>query len=1032
MSKTISIYSLFLLLAFFVTTASAEKTNYDCTKESSSQFQLDGFHLYIPYAKVNNIYYHADFEYIGSVNNALTWKMSKASIADANSLGSCLSTVDIVGDQVALTDVVAKQSINFTNKHYTANLKLVINDKGVFLSLVDYTVLPNSVKLIMAIANSDKVITLAWEQTESTNTDISYLIYASTNVNFQLDAQNLVKTVKSTGQIELTDLLPSTDYYFRLVTQSKTGDQSIASNLITARTFDKPAVLNSTAVIKQSKNLNLGNIKSIDDNNILFTLNEANKNSLSSGDILIGETEKGGYLRAIESVMQSNGELHLTTSNASLSDIFDTGSLSSSLVLTNISGESQARNKKTKHWKSADASQLSQEKWDNSLLTITQTNHAYADDTLSIIPSPNGHSFNFIGYPEGRIQSRVLTHQLSAEVSINASIDFEPTLETEANWSWGTLDSAKIKATGRLTVNLDVDFNFNGKTSYESPEKRLLTKKYLSLYLIGGIPVWQETTFTLDAQVKASAESEVHAGTNANSSASISVGTRYNGKSWSTISEPLTMQNSITADISIKGKVNAEVRLIPNVEVRFYKVIAGNLSVEPFLNGEIAAESVLYADILNRLFPGFITQMTDFDIKLGLECYVSADLDVIASTVSILDRTKICGKETITGEIEYPLFSLPELSVTVKNQGEQVIATAGAAYGTNNEFNADSVQWFLEPEGPELNITREVVDLELGDDGINKVYFSMSFTPDSDVDAYLVYFSGYGRLGEVARQVVRTDLITTTEEEVNQQKEWCQYGSVSLLCYNSVPFKDESRTKSEHMEINRNSNTYEPIAISARYYDSPYSYKTAKIYFDNYPTERKNQIEKTVVVATENNLTVTSGKITAESSYLDTKIYSQLGIPYDTIFKSYTGITYSCNNKTGIEANNLLITTNESGDKIYQTISPSDCPTYSQVDALWDFNKHNSVLYQIWKNTGSFSNANEVIFIKGLNGTLIVSSSGHELIITQDGTYSFPLREPNGIPIETIIIKQPINQICEKSRQNAGTEILLVRRIECS
>lgn len=761
MIKKISCYSLLTLLLLFIITANAEEStdlsNQECIEHTSSQVQLDGLHLHIPYALANGTYYHADFEFIGDVNEELKWQLSNAVEANTPLPSPCISTVNITGNKVFLADIVAMQNSVFTETHYSANLILDSNNDGLFLSLIDYSQLDKTsaiskeIILILAVAGSEKDITLAWDVKDSATIDKTYHIHASNDANFQPDVSTLIKTVQGLRQTELTDLIPGTEYFIIIIAENANGDQIAVSNTLSARTFDKPVILNTSATLEQSEELNLGNPDIVAGNNISFILDTGDEIIPGQGNILVGKTSDGGYLRKIENVTQTNGELHLVTSNASMSDIFDAGSLSSSILLANISENAQAGGKSIKRFRTANASQVSQIKWDDDLLEITQTNHAYHDDELSVTPLSNGRSFKLDIDTEIRKKSRSLTHQLSSEVSIDASIDFEPTFETEVDWSFGSLNSAKVKATGNLTVALEADFEFKGKVNYVSPKKRILTKSFKARYLIGGIPVWQITTFTLDAQVTANAESAVVAGSEATTSAKVSLGATYANDSWSTFSSPIKLQNTIITDIGVKGKINAEVRLIPNIEARFYETTSANLSVEPFLDGKIAAESISDVDFVNKLFPGFITQMTDFDVDLGLECFMSANFKFVIKefTQSLLDRTKICGEGTFTGAIEYPLFSLPELDVTAEQKDNLVFANAKVEDGINNLFDESSMEWFVVPEGPILNSSGK----------------TMSFTPDPGIEAYQIFFSGHGRLGSIARQFVQSKITVVGIDE---------------------------------------------------------------------------------------------------------------------------------------------------------------------------------------------------------------------------------------------------------------------------
>jgi len=720
-----------------------------CEEVMYSELDLSNLQLHMPYTQYNGTDFDVSFDYIGVTDGKLTWQLSSASLESPSLPSGCLSTVGIIGNTVVLTEIHVKNS----NVVYTANLSLEFSGNAILLKLNNYAEAnsgtdndssgnsdgvvdlnsagsASELKLLLAVASSDSAITLAWTSYSSNNTsssNMSYQVHLSTTEGFTPDSSTLFSTIQGQAQTEISGISAGTKYYITIVAEDSTG-ATTNSNSLTATTFSTPVVIDNSIAFENAEDLSLGEATATTDQLNFTTTSQSSIPAVNT--LLAGETSDGGYLRWVESVSQSGSTLQVTTRDASLNEIVTTGRLSSEILLQDISNSSTHR--------SIDNSRISHMSWNNDLLDITQVEHASIGSNIQIEPGNNGQNYR-IKLHSGNKRA------VSNSVTVDANITFNPTLATDIDWSFfGGVNSASVDTTGTLGIEVKASYDFDGSTEYKPDAQRLLTKTFRAKYFIGSVPVWQVTTVTLDIQISASASTEIKASSTANASASFGFGSKYTSGSWSSAANPISTSNSLTADISVNGKVNAEVRLIPNIKTTFYQAIAGNISVEPFISGELAAEALSNSDLLAGLSVNYI-QPTAFNINLGLECYMSVALTKIFKSISLLDKTKVCGKDTLTGELSYGLFSLPELAISQSDSSTETnyIFTGTAKNGTNNNFDSTSAQWSVYPEGPSLSVNNSS-----GSD------FSsiMSFTPDPTVEKYTVFFSGYGVLGEIGRQ----------------------------------------------------------------------------------------------------------------------------------------------------------------------------------------------------------------------------------------------------------------------------------------
>ncbi len=603
----------------------------------------------------------------------------------------------------------------------------------------------NQTTLILAVASSEKQIRLAWAADSS---DSVFHLHLSTQADFTPSANTLVDSLSGIYQADVSNLQANTTYYVRIISENPQGVLSEPSNELSVTTFAGPVVENNTTIVQQAEDLGLG-IATLSGSTLSIPL-LGSETMPTIGNILVGETNNGGYLRWVDDMDVQDNTLVISTRSASLSDVFSSAQINSQVKLSDITASgSRGRVSRAK-----DASLVSTMNWQDDFLSISQTSHAVNEAGLRIQPL-QADTFEIELQTLNQTKQRAVSTTSEGGLTITAEVKFEPTLTTRAKWDFLSLESAQIDAKGKLTFSLKADYNFSAAASIETEPRRLLTKTFVSRYLVGSVPVWQETTITLDATFSARAEAKIKASTEARSTTEVSLGASLSqGSGWSSYSSGPTLENTITSDISIKGGVSAEARLIPNVEVKFYQVIAGNISVEPYLKGEIEYQAEKNIELLSGYFPPSFVEARKFDVDIGVQCFVSAKLTKIFSDISLLDKTAVCGTDSPTGPLEYKLFSLPEIALSSSQSGDGVYTvTAAIKDGTHDPFDAASANWYIYPEGATMKIAddRRSVSISPGSSG--------------SVTNTRVFFTGYGVLGENATQVEQIEIKLDSENE---------------------------------------------------------------------------------------------------------------------------------------------------------------------------------------------------------------------------------------------------------------------------
>ena len=293
----------------------------------------------------------------------------------------------------------------------------------------------------------------------------------------------------------------------------------------------------------------------------------------------------------------------------------------------------------------------------------------------------------------------------SVEFTNDVTLDFTPELIIEHEISGSDLNYAKVALKGTLDFNVLSKFAYTAAATKQY-ESTLVNKTYTSVYMAGAVPIYQEVTFSVDAELEAVADGSITAVSDLQTSFEIEAGVEYDGATWN----PLTSNEftkDYTATIETAGGVKVNVRLIPNIEVKFYKVASSGLSVEPWLEGDLqaSATALLNTDFTTTSVLG-VHKVEQLDLNVGIEAKVYADLTIwkynLAHYPSAENDANGDGKKTIYNP-SLNVFSIP--SITLSGNGADICTETlqlNAAI-TNpeslipNNFLTDTIEWVVFP-----------------------------------------------------------------------------------------------------------------------------------------------------------------------------------------------------------------------------------------------------------------------------------------------------------------------------------------------
>ncbi|MDH3329267.1 MAG: DUF1566 domain-containing protein [Desulfobulbaceae bacterium] len=609
--------------------------------------------------------------------------------------------------------------------------------------------------VLMTATDTDRIL-MAWipgSDGRTAENKIHYDIHLSTLEDFSPSSSTLVKTVTGISQVEIINLQRNTLYYGKIVAHYLSGNSS-PSNTLQSRTYENDIQLDSSTTVEIAEELGLGTHSTLD--GTTYTYTTGNGTPPQVGSKLFSEDESGATtLRTVDSISSDVSTITVQTSDASLTEIIDTGSVSSSFLLFDMEETAASITPQSAIFKQAqssmlaDGSRYSSIEWKDKLLSAQQIVYAHHEEGLEVVPMAS--TSNVKMYPQD-IGISIGEPFFSAEIGL----EFTPNVITETQWGGSIikhLDYAKFGATGTLDLfaNASFDFSQAGTVNKTFP---IWEKKWKSKYPIDatGLFVYQEIILTLEAKLSASAGAAINAKANAEYVKTLEVGVEYKDGQWKPYVENPDAEKNASVDFVIANEVGAEgkIQLIPKLEIRFYKVVGGSVSVEPYIRQSLTVEKTTdNPDFLNA-HPDRRFQLKSFDVNLGMECNMAITLSIFnlswdAFSQCVLGTTPSCWMHF--NELE--LLSFPELNLyaPVANYYTTASLNLMATNGTLNSFNEASLEWEVFPSG---NVTSDTSSCTVNGSTANcPATFNFSAQAQYHIFAS---GSGYGILAELTRQ----------------------------------------------------------------------------------------------------------------------------------------------------------------------------------------------------------------------------------------------------------------------------------------
>ena len=431
-----------------------------------------------------------------------------------------------------------------------------------------------------------------------------------------------------------------------------------------------------------------------------------------------------------------------------------------------------------------------------------------------------------------KVNRKIIDHP-NLSFTTKGGINFDPDFDIQVELDAAKVKRAEVSISG--TLGLDIEMLLAAQRSAESTaSKTLYSKSFIKIVTAGPVPIVITGKVSLDAKAKAKAEGELSISQKFTNSYETSFGIRYENDDWHEFATN-DHQRRYTFDASAAANVESELRIVPRIDVEFYRVVGFSGSTEPYLYGDGSLEGAFTAiDDAEFQSADANYQFTKLEAGMGLDIKARADFGLIFEKKTL----GFCWPTCDDREQLETLYSLPKLKFVSLPRLD--IAASGDLRngGLNLSVNETAGSWFKGTNGLENGFWKVVPSKGLSiqsENNFKQATLNITGTPFNA--EHTVYFTGYSRFGTLVRQYatlsVDVSANTVTPPAINAPTNLqATAGSSEVTLSWSTP------TNANYLEIYRDSdsngnqrdriasplvsagNTYRDIglAVNTRYY----------------------------------------------------------------------------------------------------------------------------------------------------------------------------------------------------------------------
>ena len=350
----------------------------------------------------------------------------------------------------------------------------------------------------------------------------------------------------------------------------------------------------------------------------------------------------------------------------------------------------------------------------------------------------------------------------SAEVTATTSIGFSPDFDVFVQVEGRKVEQALAQITGELKLENTLEFLASSSSDVDNT-KTLFSKKFTKIIMAGTVPIVISGKLQLDGKISASISGEVSLDAIAESSVTVSAGVKYtDGKFTYIDNADTTYKFEVIGDAgtTIKG----ELRLIPEIDISFYRVVGAEMTLEPYVFSEATLEGQFKAMIDND-FADATANYRFSELKAG----IAMDASITAKFGIILDDRTIGIQGTWDNDGDavlgpYYLVSLPSAEISALSAASPSnglllgLETASGKLGFVKDNRVVNGYWQVYPEDSSTTFSASGSGARF------------DYSTDAEYELRYVYYS---ELGSFIRQYENfdVDLSDSDNDGLNNQYE---------------------------------------------------------------------------------------------------------------------------------------------------------------------------------------------------------------------------------------------------------------------
>ena len=350
----------------------------------------------------------------------------------------------------------------------------------------------------------------------------------------------------------------------------------------------------------------------------------------------------------------------------------------------------------------------------------------------------------------------------SAKVTASAGIGFSPDFDIFVQIDGFEVEHALTQVTGELKLENTLLFLASSSSDVDKT-KTLFSKKFIKIIMAGTVPIVVSGKLQLDGHISAGISGEVSLEALAESSLTVSAGVEYKDGEFNYIDNAeTTYKFEVIGDAG--ATIAGELRLIPELDISFYRVVGAEMTLEPYVFSEATLEGQFKA-VFDNNFADATANYRFSELKAG----IAMDASITSKFGIIIDNRTIGIEATwdndgaaILGP--YYLVSLPSAEISTLSAASPTngllldLETTSGTLGFVKDNRVVNGYWQVYPEDSSTTFSASGSGARF------------DYSTDAEYELRYVYYS---ELGSFIRQYENfdVDLSDSDNDGLNNQYE---------------------------------------------------------------------------------------------------------------------------------------------------------------------------------------------------------------------------------------------------------------------